>query len=590
MPVTPTYPGVYIEELPSSSHTITPAPTSLAVFVGYTHPFRTNSFGTAVRLFSFADYEREFGGFFASPLFDGDPNFSSVAHAVYQFFLNGGSDCYVVGLRAKPGGNIITEPTGGPPLGGLTRNVTVGANSDTQQLDDVTNMQVGDTLHFDGPDQSCSIVSILAANKVKVDSVVDTRTGALTVTWTPNLKLLGLQPTDDASRPIKVTVSNLQKTISANDTADILITYGSVVEVYRGVNLTCKNDSDAIKKANFINNRIHNVSKLVKMVTDTSKEPVDPAGTAFVATATPVQLSQSPASGTPVFDAANYLDVFATDSDLDKVPVFNLMVLPGIVDSGVLSAAISFCERKMAFCILDPQKTNKPTDVGSYLDTNVPKSANAALYYPWVKSSDPSTGDSVEVPPSGTVAGIYARTDSKRGVWKAPAGLESTLLNVTGVIDDGRMNDLRQGVLNQLGVDCLRTFPNIGTVVYGARTVVSANTAYEQWKYVPVRRMALFLEQTLLRNLTWAVFEPNDKPLWDALRISIENFMLGLFHQKAFQGTSPSQAFKVICDSTTTSQTDIDRGIVNILVMFAPLKPAEFVIVQIAQIAGQAQS
>jgi phage tail sheath protein FI len=152
------------------------------------------------------------------------------------------------------------------------------------------------------------------------------------------------------------------------------------------------------------------------------------------------------------------------------------------------------------------------------------------------------------------------------------------------------MTDQRQGTLNPIGVNCLRQFPGIGTVVFGARTQVTANPAFQQWRYVPVRRMALFLEQTLLANLGWVVFEPNSDPLWTAIRTTIENFMLSLFNQGAFQGTKPSQAFRVVCDSTTTTQQDIDNGIVNIIVAFAPLKPAEFVIIKIAQLAGQTQA
>ncbi len=144
--------------------------------------------------------------------------------------------------------------------------------------------------------------------------------------------------------------------------------------------------------------------------------------------------------------------------------------------------------------------------------------------------------------------------------------------------------------MNPLGVNCIRTFPGSGTVVFGARTTTTGNLAFEQWRYVPVRRMALFLEQTLLANLGWVVFEPNDEPLWLAVTTSIQAFMLTLFHQGAFQGSTPSQAFQVKCDSSTTTQTDIDNGVVNILVGFAPLKPAEFVVIQIAQLAGQAQS
>jgi hypothetical protein len=138
-------------------------------------------------------------------------------------------------------------------------------------------------------------------------------------------------------------------------------------------------------------------------------------------------------------------------------------------------------------------------------------------------------------------------------------------------------------------VNCLRTFPDSGTVIFGARTLVTANLAFQQWRYVPVRRMALFLEQTLMNNLTWAVFEPNDRPLWIALRNTVNDYMLGLFNQHAFQGDTPSQAFKVVCDETTTTQADIDNGIVNIIVAFRPLKPAEFVIIKISQLAGQPQ-
>jgi phage tail sheath protein FI len=152
------------------------------------------------------------------------------------------------------------------------------------------------------------------------------------------------------------------------------------------------------------------------------------------------------------------------------------------------------------------------------------------------------------------------------------------------------MTDMRQGVLNPLGVNCLRDFPGIGTVVFGARTLVAQNVAFQQWWYVPVRRMALFIEQTLYSNLRWAIFEPNDTPLWVALRTTVESFMLSLYSQGAFQGDTPSKAFQVKCDSTTTTQDDIDQGKVNIIVAFAPLKPAEFVIVKIAQLAGQAQS
>jgi len=220
----------------------------------------------------------------------------------------------------------------------------------------------------------------------------------------------------------------------------------------------------------------------------------------------------------------------------------------------------------------------------------IPKSQNGALYFPYLRASDPSTGNPLFLPPSGFVAGVIAREDTNRGVWKAPAGYEALVSTTSGVVPSGQMTDPRQGILNPIGVNAVRSLRGVGTVVFGARTSVSGNTSFQQYWYVPVRRMALFLEQSLLLSLGWVIFEPNDEPLWVSIKTTIDNFMLGLYTQGAFQGTSPSQAFQVACDSTTTTTTDQANGIVNIVVAFAPLKPAEFVVIKIAQLAGQSQS
>jgi len=221
----------------------------------------------------------------------------------------------------------------------------------------------------------------------------------------------------------------------------------------------------------------------------------------------------------------------------------------------------------------------------------VPVSTNAGVYYPWLQTTDPITTNPSTSPPSGFVAGIYAQEDASYGVWKSPAGLETALNGTLGVVPSGAMTDAQQGVLNGLGINCLRQFPSLSPVVYGARTLAYRDVALQnQWGYIAVRRMALFLEQSLYASLTWAVFQPNDTPLWTALTQEVSAFMLGLFRQGAFAGTKPSEAFLVKCDNTTTTQADVDNGIVNILVGFAPLKPAEFVIVQIAQLAGQGTS
>jgi phage tail sheath protein FI len=191
-------------------------------------------------------------------------------------------------------------------------------------------------------------------------------------------------------------------------------------------------------------------------------------------------------------------------------------------------------------------------------------------------------------PPSGFVAGLYAKTDASRGVWKAPAGVEAGLTGVSG-LTRVLTND-ENGVLNPKAVNCLRTFPVYGTVVWGARTLKGNDEVGSEWKYIPVRRTALFLEESLYRALKWVVFEPNDEPLWAQIRLNVGAFMHDLFRQGAFQGTTPRDAYFVKCDKETTTQNDINLGIVNIVVGFAPLKPAEFVVIHIQQIAGAIQT
>jgi phage tail sheath protein FI len=187
--------------------------------------------------------------------------------------------------------------------------------------------------------------------------------------------------------------------------------------------------------------------------------------------------------------------------------------------------------------------------------------------------------------PCGVVAGVFARTDATRGVWKAPAGIDAVLNGVQGQVY--KLTDAENGVLNQLGLNCFRIFPIYGPIAWGARTIAGADAQASEWKYVPVRRTALFIEESLFRGLKWAVFEPNDEPLWAQIRLNVGAFMHNLFRQGAFQGKTPREAYFVKCDKETTTQNDINLGIVNIVVGFAPLKPAEFVIITLQQMTGQ---
>ena len=544
MSVTVSYPGVYIEELPSSSHSVTPAPTSVTVIVGFTNPFWKQlpdesdpPFGEAYEVFSFADYEAAFGGFFSSPYL---PDY--VGQALFQFFENGGSHAYVVGLKSDHYFDFSADPP--------TADAAVAAAE--ASFDD------GGGNGFDFT--ALQPVGVAAQSP-------------------PGLKMT-------------ITFSNLTMTSGTpGDTADITITYGSTVETYRRVLIT------NLVKA------IQGVSRLVSVAAVGAAA----AYSDLTSGSEDFTYAAVPTAGTIAIDLSKFADVFAADAPLDKVPIFNLLLLPGITDPAVLAESLAYAEGKRAFYIMDPPENAVADEAATHLSdapanataidailsgaTPPPLSRNGALYFPYLKTTDPVTLAPLNSPPSGYVAGIFAREDVGRGVWKSPAGLETTILGTTGVVPWGVMTDPRNGVLYQKPnyVNCLRSFPGMGTVVFGARTLVSANDAFEQWKYVAVRRMALFLEQSLYGSLKWAIFEPNDVPLWNALTSEVTAFMLGLYRQGAFQG-SADKAFKVQCDGTTTSQDDINNGIVNIIVSFAPLKPAEFVVVKIAQLAGQSST
>ncbi|WP_217995900.1 phage tail sheath family protein [Kribbia dieselivorans] len=279
---------------------------------------------------------------------------------------------------------------------------------------------------------------------------------------------------------------------------------------------------------------------------------------------------------------------------LEDADIVNLIVIPpyksdGTVDTTVVGKAAAFGEAHRAMLLVDPLPTwsDAGTIAGTDLSATVgTKSRNAALFYPRLRQPNSLHDDQVEsFAPSGAVAGVIARTDAQRGVWKAPAGQEATLVGVAEL--EHRLTDAEIGLLNPVAVNCLRSLPSAGRVVWGARTMDGADRLASEWKYIPVRRTALFIEESLYRGTQWVVFEPNDEPLWAQIRLNVGTFMNNLFRQGAFQGQTPREAYFVKCDKETTTQADIDLGIVNIHVGFAPLKPAEFVVIRLQQIAGQ---
>ena len=277
---------------------------------------------------------------------------------------------------------------------------------------------------------------------------------------------------------------------------------------------------------------------------------------------------------------------------LDGVDLVNILVLPPVSPSSRLpdsiwAPALDYAVQRRAFLIVDlPPGLPAPEIPGwpAGADLTGPAARNAAVYHPRVDQTDPLDGVTKAFSASGAVAGVYARTDAARGVWKAPAGTGASLLDVVG--PTLALTDADSSMLNPVGVNLIRAFPGSGTLIWGARTLAGADVVADEYMYVPVRRLALHIEESLARGLQWAAFEPNGEPLWARLRAAVGEFLQTLFRHGALQGTTPQEAYFVKCDSETTSHDDIGSGVVNVLVGFAALKPAEFVVLRLQTRAG----
>jgi phage tail sheath protein FI len=317
-----------------------------------------------------------------------------------------------------------------------------------------------------------------------------------------------------------------------------------------------------------------------------------------VSTAAPVAFTGG-ADGTALQPNDGNFELALAQSDvrgyqlLDRVDIFNLLCIPGESTPSTISNLQEYCMTKRAFYIVDsPQYatisgliTNGP--VGSSPGSITGVNANySAFYFPWVQAPDPLVGNRPALfPPCGFVAGIFAATDASRGVWKAPAGIAASLTGNSGL--QYVITEDENGSLNPQAVNCIRQFKVYGDVVWGARTLDGNDQQGSQWKYVPIRRLALYIESSLYDGTQWVVFEPNDETLWGQVRLNVGTFMQGLFLEGAFAGTTPQQAYFVKCDGENNPASSVAQGIVNILVGFAPVYPAEFVVIQIQQIVAQ---
>lgn len=526
MPVTPTYPGVYVEEIPSGVRTITGVATSITAFVGWAAKGPTDR---AQLVLSWADYERKFGGLDMSSL---------MSYGVYQFFANGGQRAYIV--------RVVS---------------TDGADADKA-----------------------------AAASVKLD-------GKLTVTasspgaWANDYAIVTTKRAAPNDKRFRLVVANFK-----------LDKKGVPVETFENLSMDPQDPRFVVGVLESESSLV--VAKLEGTPTEPPKDtefkkpsnpPADPPDPDIGAILKEAQLTGGNSGkafdqNDPKFDLA-ILPASGSGGVyyLDRIDLFNLLCVPGETNPALLKSLEAFCRERRAFLIADSAHGATFDSLTNGPDGNLTgaDAINAAFYFPWLKAPDPLQENRLgDFPPSGFVAGLYARTDTNRGVWKAPAGTEASLNGALGTVKP-YLTDDENGVLNPKAVNCIRTFPVYGTIVWGARTLQGNDEVGSEWKYIPVRRTALFIEESLFRALKWVVFEPNDEPLWAQIRLNVGAFMHDLFRQGAFQGSTPRDAYFVKCDKETTTQSDINRGIVNIVVGFAPLKPAEFVIIKIQQIAGQ---
>lgn len=599
MPSALTYPGVYVEEISSGVRTITGVATSIAAFVGRAVRGPTDE---AVVINSYGDFERIFGGLWAD---------SSLGYAVKDFYLNGGSQAIIVRLfhpkfasgedraTALAAANATAAAAAGADVAAALAAVAAKAATYATEPAKSAAKVVADAANQAG---AVAGATVLTVAKAATDAAA---TAAPVAKATLSANGLDLEAKYEGSWGNQLR-ARIDYDVTGPDAANLFnlsVRDGLTkqVEVFRNVSVV----PGHIRQVDKV---LANDSKLVAAVSLPAAKPTahpDPDKTlkeSDIWADNTVATNAKVAASAQAADGGNLtVDDFTGDGkedgkqglySLKKADLFNILCIPpylasGDVDATLVDTAAKFCEDRRAILLVDPISTwNDKDKAKAGVDAVGTKSQNAALFFPRLKQPNPKhDGQVEEFVPCGAVAGIFARTDTNRGVWKAPAGLDASLVGVPQL--SVPLNDAENGELNPLGINCLRAFPAAGRVVWGARTLQGDDRLASEWKYVPVRRTALFIEESLYRGTQWAVFEPNDEPLWAQLRLNIGAFMHNLFRQGAFQGSSPKDAYFVKCDHESTTQNDIDLGIVNIVVGFAPLKPAEFVVIKLQQIAGQ---
>lgn len=609
MPVTLTYPGVYVEEISSGVRTITGVATSITAFIGRAPRGPAND-GTLIN--SFADFERRFGGLqVAYPM----------SYGVRDFYLNGGTQAIIVRVFNDPATAAaravadVADASTGAAAADVATAARGEANKYTQDpaktaADKVAKAAEDAAAKANAKPDDVKAAALVASRAENGSTIATYTTGKLTLraanpgAWGNKLAVRidkdGI--TDEVAQRFGLKKEDLFNITVVEDPPD-----GSSERIR---NVTLRNTGGARRIDRALKAESSKIRVNEADLPTANADMVPPADTATDADPTNRKADKivffsggGPGSNLSPSDFIGSAAQKTGLNALDNVDLFNLLCIPpdardDTTDPSVYQAAMQYCAEHRAFLIVDPPASwsvNKQDAVPTAfrgltsLGLNGPFAANAAVFFPRLMESDPLRANQSDVfVPCGAVAGVMARTDATRGVWKAPAGIDAAINGIQGL--DVTMNDLENGTLNPISINCLRTFAVIGTVVWGARTLRGADQLADEYKYIPVRRTALFIEESLYRGLKWVVFEPNDEPLWSQIRLNVGAFMHNLFRQGAFQGASPREAYFVKCDKETTTQNDINLGIVNIVVGFAPLKPAEFVVLKLQQIAGQVEA
>ena len=620
------HPGVYIEEVSSGVRPIEGVSTSTTAFLGKAE---RGPHGTALMVTSFTEFQANFGGFLED---------SYLAHAALSYFNNGGRRLYVLRVAQNPATasvsigdrkatpvKTLSVSASSPGVwgNGLDAVVTAGTLDAGDEFKLTINQSGAAAEVFDdlsmNPSALNYVETVVNARSRLVRATVDTAndstakgtstSGASPATQLPadkrqlvinvngdgpqTIKLEGTLTTADAIKDaIKAAVSArtpLRSTTPADAFAHFDVTVAATGEYVLSSGVGGRRSSVVVTDA-----PTENAAAALKLGVNRSGTEATGAAELRPADGTYLlgdgALSTTTLAVTPGSDGATpgSSDYIGALAGLDPLRDLNLVAVPGTGAPEVVEAASNYCAQRMdCFFIADMTASETTKEAAqTYVNGLTVKSSYAAVYFPWLKMVDPTgkQSDPILVPPSGFVAGIYARTDSRRGAWKAPAGTEA---NVGGSVGLARvLSDAEQDTLNPLGVNALRFFPASGIVVWGARTL--ATRSDPEYRYIPIRRLAIFLEQSIYAGVKWAVFEPNDEDLWASLRLNIGAFMLTQFRAGAFQGDTPSKAFFVKCDAETNPQDQIDAGIVTVMVGFAPLRPAEFVVLRVSQKTAQA--